>query len=228
MHSATTRFLTAVFLLAASGTAFAHPGHDVSGFAAGLMHPFSGLDHLLAMVAVGLWAAQGGARKDRSFAVSVSRSLLRYTALRAALRTNGERIEPLPHKIWLLPAAFMTMLAVGSGIAMQWQSLPLVEPGIATSVLALGLLIALSLQLPASLSVAITGLFGLLHGYAHGLELPRSAAPVEYALGFLAATAALHLGGIAAGLAMRQRYALLTRFLGSAIAVSGVCLLASA
>ena len=198
MRNSTTRFLAAIFLLVSSSTAFAHPGHNVSGFAAGLMHPFSGLDHLLAMVAVGLWAAQGNSMK------------------------RGRS------KVWLLPATFMTMLAVGAGIAMQWQSLPLVEPGIATSVLALGLLIALSLQLPASLSVAITGLFGLLHGYAHGLELPRSAAPVEYALGFLAATAALHLSGIAAGLAMRQRYALLTRFLGSAIAVSGVCLLASA
>ena len=188
-----TRFLTAIFLLVASSTAFAHPGHNVSGFAAGLMHPFSGLDHLLAMVAVGLWAAQGGGRK-----------------------------------IWLLPATFMTMLAVGAGIATQWLSLPLVESGIAASVLALGLLIALSLQLPAALSVAITALFGLLHGYAHGLELPQSAAPAEYALGFLAATATLHLSGVTLGIATRQNYALLSRLLGSAIAVSGAYLLASA
>ena len=95
-------------------------------------------------------------------------------------------------------------------------------------VLALGLLIALSLQLPAALSVAVTALFGLLHGYAHGLELPQSAAPAEYALGFLAATATLHLSGIAAGLTMRQHHALLSRLLGSAIALSGAYLLASA
>lgn len=39
--------------------AWAHPGHDVqSGFAAGAMHPLSGLDHLAAMLAVGAWAAQ--------------------------------------------------------------------------------------------------------------------------------------------------------------------------
>ncbi|MFI4941394.1 MAG: HupE/UreJ family protein, partial [Burkholderiales bacterium] len=95
------------------------------------------------------------------------------------------------------------------------------------SVLALGLIIALSLQLPAALSVAITALFGLLHGYAHGIELPASAAPAEYALGFLAATAALHLSGIMTGLAMRQRYAVLSRLLGSAIAISGVYLLVS-
>jgi urease accessory protein len=193
MRDSIIKLLITIFLLAASSTAFAHPGHNVSGFAAGLMHPFSGLDHLLAMVAVGLWAAQGGGRK-----------------------------------IWLLPATFMTMLAVGSSIALQWHSLPLVESGIAASVLALGLLIALSLQLPAALSVAVTALFGLLHGYAHGLELPRSAAPAEYALGFLAATATLHLGGVTLGIATRQNYALLSRLLGGAIAVSGAYLLASA
>lgn len=45
--------------------AFAHGEgthtHD-AGLIAGLSHPFSGLDHLLAMVAVGLWAAQKGGR----------------------------------------------------------------------------------------------------------------------------------------------------------------------
>ena len=188
-----TRFLTAVFLMLASGTALAHPGHDVSGLAAGLVHPFTGMDHLLAMVAVGLWAAQGGKRK-----------------------------------VWLLPATFMTTLVLGAAIAMQWPSLPMVETGIAVSVLALGLLVSLSMQLPAMPSVAIIALFGLLHGYAHGLELPESAAPAAYALGFLAATATLHLGGIAAGIATRNRYTLLSRLLGSAIAFSGVFLLGSA
>jgi urease accessory protein len=203
MRNVITKLLTAIILLGASSAAFAHPGHDVSGLAAGLMHPFSGLDHLLAMVAVGLWAAQGNTEKRNT-------------------KKRGGR------KIWLLPATFMTMLAVGAAAAMHWQSLPLVEAGIATSVLALGLLIALAMQLPAMLSVAITALFGLLHGYAHGLELPESAAPATYALGFLAATATLHLSGIAVGVATRDRYALLTKMLGVVIAASGAYLLVSA
>ena len=41
--------------------AYAHPG-EAGGLAHGLAHPFSGLDHLCAMVAVGLWAAQLGGR----------------------------------------------------------------------------------------------------------------------------------------------------------------------
>jgi urease accessory protein len=33
-----------------------------SGFAAGIAHPFTGFDHVLAMIAVGLWAAEFGGR----------------------------------------------------------------------------------------------------------------------------------------------------------------------
>lgn len=43
----------------AAGPAFAHGGH-AEGLAAGLTHPLTGVDHLLAMVAIGLWAAQSG------------------------------------------------------------------------------------------------------------------------------------------------------------------------
>ncbi|MFN0136605.1 MAG: HupE/UreJ family protein [Phycisphaerae bacterium] len=48
--------------------ALAHPDggvghtHAVGGFGAGLAHPLTGLDHALAMLAVGLWAAQLGGR----------------------------------------------------------------------------------------------------------------------------------------------------------------------
>nr|WP_010392993.1 HupE/UreJ family protein [Paracoccus sp. TRP] len=46
-------------LLLMPTAALAHPGHagHVSPFAAGWAHPLGGTDHVLAMVAVGLWAA---------------------------------------------------------------------------------------------------------------------------------------------------------------------------
>jgi urease accessory protein len=54
--------LVALFALAPV-LAQAHPGHGpASGFMSGLNHPLHGLDHILAMVAVGLWAAQLGGR----------------------------------------------------------------------------------------------------------------------------------------------------------------------
>jgi len=61
MKPSRTFALAALCLFA--GTASAHTGsHTVTGFISGLTHQLLGLDHLLAMVAVGLWAAQQGGR----------------------------------------------------------------------------------------------------------------------------------------------------------------------
>ncbi|GHA87438.1 HupE/UreJ family protein [Modicisalibacter luteus] len=48
----------ATLTLLASGTVYAHPGLEGvgGGFLAGLTHPLLGLDHIVAMVAVGLWS----------------------------------------------------------------------------------------------------------------------------------------------------------------------------
>jgi uncharacterized protein (TIGR02246 family) len=56
------RSLVNLFLLLYSLTVFAYKrGGEVIGFANGFEHPISGLDHILAMVAVGMWGAQLGA-----------------------------------------------------------------------------------------------------------------------------------------------------------------------
>jgi urease accessory protein len=50
-------------LVAVPTIALAHPGHDgTPGFIHGFLHPLGGLDHILAMVAVGLFAARLGGR----------------------------------------------------------------------------------------------------------------------------------------------------------------------
>lgn len=51
-----------LFLMAAAPLAQAHPGHGPADLASGFLHPFTGWDHLLAMLAVGMWAAQLGQR----------------------------------------------------------------------------------------------------------------------------------------------------------------------
>ncbi len=48
--------ILAFALALAPTTAFAHPGHSF-GLMAGLVHPLTGADHLLAMTGVDLWAA---------------------------------------------------------------------------------------------------------------------------------------------------------------------------
>lgn len=53
----------ALLLLPLASVAHAHPGHEqVASLGTGFAHPFGGLDHLLAMFAVGLWAVQAGGR----------------------------------------------------------------------------------------------------------------------------------------------------------------------
>lgn len=55
--------LVAIIIAAATAPAFAHLNPEEHGsFMAGLSHPLFGLDHILAMVAVGLWAAMMGGR----------------------------------------------------------------------------------------------------------------------------------------------------------------------
>jgi len=186
----------ATLLLATTSSAIAHPGH-AAGLGSGLLHPFSGLDHLLAMVAVGLWAAQMSAAGH-------------------------------PRLGWALPAAFMSALVIGASLAFAGWSVPAVETTVASSVLALGLFLALAVRVPAGLSIGLTALFGLAHGYAHGSELPAAASPVFYASGFLLATALLHVTGLMLGQAVQRRLATGVRILGMGIAITGAGLLAFA
>lgn len=61
MTSVTRIAALAAFVLLPT-VALAHPGHGDAGFAHGFAHPLGGLDHVLAMVAVGLYAALLGRR----------------------------------------------------------------------------------------------------------------------------------------------------------------------
>jgi urease accessory protein len=59
-HSLSSVIVGSLVLMATG--AHAHALDGGGGLAGGLAHPFMGLDHLLAMIAVGLWAAQLGRR----------------------------------------------------------------------------------------------------------------------------------------------------------------------
>jgi urease accessory protein len=183
---------SALALLMIPALAFAHPGHGDNGLVAGISHPIGGLDHLLAMLAVGLWAAQqqGAAR-------------------------------------WALPCTFVGTMLIGGLLGFEGLNLPALENGIAASVLALGLAVALAVRPPLLLAMGATALFALFHGVAHGLELPDMSSPWAYAAGFVAATAALHAGGYAAVRFLPTAAAPLVRVAGAISAAAGVWLLAA-
>ena len=107
--------------------------------------------------------------------------------------------------------------------------MPGVETGIATSVLVTGLLLATQARLPATVSIALVGVFALFHGSAHGAEMPATAAPLLYGLGFLVSTAALHVAGFGLGrLLQHARSAWLLRGAGVVTGGFGAWLLLGA
>ncbi|MDG4552796.1 MAG: HupE/UreJ family protein [Candidatus Competibacter sp.] len=188
------RWVALALLWTASSVANAHTsGLPHMDFATGLGHPFNGLDHILAMVAVGLWAAQRGGRA-----------------------------------LWLVPLTFVLTMAAGGALGFLDVPLPMVELGIAGSVLVFGVLVALASRLPLTVSMALAGLFALFHGHAHGAEMAAESSALWYGLGFMLATATLHTIGIGTVLAARPGMpARLVRIGGAAIAASGVLLLAT-
>ena len=98
--------------------------------------------------------------------------------------------------LWVWPAVFVGVMLVGGVVGMEGVPVPFVEPGILASVVALGLLVALAVDLPVAVGAAILAVFALFHGHAHGSEVADTLNGVEYMAGFTLATAALHLAGI--------------------------------
>jgi len=98
--------------------------------------------------------------------------------------------------LWAWPAVFVGVMLFGGALAMQSVPLPFVEPAILASVVMLGVLVALAVDLPIGAGTAIIAVFALFHGHAHGSEVTEALSGVEYMTGFALATAALHLLGI--------------------------------
>jgi urease accessory protein len=117
-------------------------------------------------------------------------------------------------------------MTLGGTLGLAGIQLPLVESGIALSLLILGVLVATATRLPLAVSATLVGLFALAHGYAHGTEIPTAASGVTYALGFVLATTGLHVIGIGVGLLTERLHApQLQRIAGFSIAACGLYLI---
>jgi urease accessory protein len=131
--------------------------------------------------------------------------------------------------LWLVPASFVTLMAVGGTLGMAGVTVALTEIGIALSVIVLGLAIALRISIPTVAAMALVGFFAIFHGHAHGTEMPQDASGYAYAAGFLLATTLLHAAGIALGrlLGRMGQFAgpRLVQAGGGAIALAGIAIL---
>jgi len=190
------RALLALALILVPTAVFAHTGvGDTAGFLHGMQHPVGGLDHVLAMVAVGVFAYVLGGRV-----------------------------------LWLVPLAFVGMMAVGFLLGIGNVPVPFVELGIALSSIVIGAAAAWGRPMPVALAMALVGGFAVFHGHAHGAEMPTDASGLMYALGFMLATALLHLAGIVAAMGVSRlagRYGRpLAQAAGAIFALGGVGILA--
>jgi len=132
-------------------------------------------------------------------------------------------------QVWTLPVAFPLIMVVGGVIGMLGVPLPAIEIGVALSILALGLAIALAWRPAEWIALILIAYFALCHGYAHGAELPLSADPADYAIGFVLATGMIHLFGIGVGLGLNKpMHGRLSRALGALIGVGGIYFLVPA
>jgi urease accessory protein len=101
LHSMkTARRLIATLLFALPALAHAHPGHDGDheltwDFNGGFLHPLTGWDHLIAMIAVGVWAAQLGGRARWL----VPAAFLAAMSAGAALAQNAGTLPAIEHGI---------------------------------------------------------------------------------------------------------------------------------
>ena len=182
----------AAFATADAALAHTFGGAGGGGFGAGFGHPLGGLDHVLAMLGVGVWAAQTGGRA-----------------------------------VWLVPASFVAMVALGGVAAVTGVALPMVELGIVGSVVVVGALIAFGARLPVVLGMGVVGALALFHGHAHGTGMPLAAAPALYGLGFVVATAMLHAAGIGLAVAVTRRLDFgFVRVGGAGMMAAGLVLLA--
>ena len=108
--------------------------------------------------------------------------------------------------VWALPLTFMLVMAAGGGLGAVNVPLPLAETGIAVSVVTLGAIVALGLNVPTTLAIGVVGVFSVFHGYAHGVEMPGDAGFVRYMAGFVLATGLLHAVGVAISFIVATRW----------------------
>jgi urease accessory protein len=185
-------------VLLVASPAGAHTGLPAGGALDGLGHPVHGLDHLLAMVAVGVIAA---AVTDRRIAWLTPVGFVAGMVLGGAAGLSGVGFPAVELAI------ATSVVVLGALVVVLTTRTTRRRVGLWLPVLA--------------------AVFGAAHGHAHGAELPSGALPAAYLAGFLAATVALHLTGAAAGLGLR-RVKVAQVVAGAAVAAAGVLLLTGA
>ena len=102
--------------------------------------------------------------------------------------------------LWVWPTVFVATMLSGFAAACLGLQVPWVPAAVASSIIVIGLLVALAARAPVGVGAALVGLFAFFHGHAHGTETLATSL-VAFGAGFALATAGLHAAGIGLALA---------------------------
>ena len=116
MSKTVARGALAAILALSPTLAFAHVGvGDAHGFSHGFVHPIGGIDHVLAMVAVGMFAATLGGRA----LWAIPASFIVMMAVGGALGMMGVNVPFVELGI------ATSVIVLGSAVALRWTNWPL-------------------------------------------------------------------------------------------------------
>ena len=152
------------------------PLNAVESFVSGLTHTLFGLDHLIAMIAIGLLSTQIGREALIQVPLIFVLALVVGGAVGLVLSVESLRA-------WLLSTSEIVIM-------------------LSDMLLVLAIIWMLPDERrfrPMSLVGLFVITFGLFHGFAHGGEIPAGAIATFYVLGFATTSLIMHLFGVAIG-----------------------------
>lgn len=182
------------------------------------------LGALLGLVPTTVYAHDGSNVPFGGFLAGLVHPVLGYDHFLAMLSVGILSAQIGGRAIWTVPATFVGVMAVGGALGLIGSGFQYVELGIAFSLIILGIVIAAERKLAVGVAMTAVGIFATFHGYAHGSEVPTTAQPLLYALGFLTGTALIHILGVVIGDIARhyEQGKLILRSGGAIVAFIGV------
>lgn len=148
---------------------------SLASLQAGALHPLLGLDHLLALLGMGMLYKSSSGNNASTIASK--------NATTPASPTKYASLLFVP--VMLLAAIF----------GLHGAGLPEMETGITLSLIILGAVLMQHSRVPSLLKIPAVTAFAAYHGMAHGLEMPLAAQPAFYLLGMVITSALLQALG---------------------------------
>jgi urease accessory protein len=160
--------LSTVLLFSLPSLLLAHGSHG-NGVVAGFTHPIFGLDHLFAILSIGILSYFSDTRKW-----------------------------------YLYLLGFLVPMIVGGLLGIGNEATFTIEKIIALSVFVFGALISARVNLSIGIGVLLFGIFGFVHGYAHGAQMPPDNTALKYISGYAIGTILVGTLGMFIGIGLKK------------------------